>query len=152
MTGGSLEHQKEMEIRDFEARIDSMLSEGYALWNGFGLEPLGDEELHFVPDRVYFCCSGRHRENLAAACQSFYLFRRLHFMTEAGPEQTTLLGDYFFSSFSRYLIPIDSTRLTDRFSEYLKQDAQEGAGGRRAFSKETYARFIREISGMEELC
>lgn len=34
MTGESLEHQKEMEIRDFEARIDSMLSEGYALWNG----------------------------------------------------------------------------------------------------------------------
>ena len=38
------------------------------------------------------------------------------------------------------------------FYEYLKQDAQEGAGGRRTFSKEAYARFIREISGMEELC
>lgn len=152
MAGELLDHQKEMRISDFEARIDAMLSEGYVLWKGFGLGPLSEEDLHFVPDTVYFCCGSRHRENLAAACQSFYLFRKLHFMTEAQPEQTTLLGDYFFSRFSRCLIPIDSTGLTDRFSEYLKQDAQEGAGGRRVFSKEAYARFIRDISGMEELC
>ena len=152
MAGEHLDQEKEKKKREFEAKIDAMLAEGYGLWKGFGLEPLSEEELHFVPDSVYDCCRGRHRENLAAACQSFYLFRLLHFMTEAEPEQTTLLGDYFFSRFSGYLIPIDSTRLTDRFSEYLKQDAQEGAGGRRAFSREAYARFVREISGMEELC
>mgnify|MGYP003320264127 CR=1 FL=1 len=35
--------------------------------------------------------------------------------------ERTLLGDYFFSQFSLSLIPIDSTKLIDTFSDYIKQ-------------------------------
>lgn len=106
--------------------VNALLSEGYQMWEGFGLpEPEEKEKRLVIETAVKSCEGGKFQKEYAAACLSFYLFRKLHEMSESAPETGTLLGDYFFSRFSHYLIPIDNTRLIDLFSEYLKTDAKE---------------------------
>lgn len=62
-------------------------------------------------------------DGLEAACACFQRFRQLHAEKAQTPE-TVLWGDYYFSLFSSYLIPLDSVPLIDAFSAYLKRDAR----------------------------
>ena len=110
---------KAVELRD---RVDKMLSEGYRLWRQSGLQLPSAEERAIAADALASAYDGPHAAELAAACQSFHFFRKLHRMSQVSPTWSTLLGDYFFSQFSKYLIPLDSVRLTDTFSAYLKKD------------------------------
>ncbi|MEI3338943.1 MAG: hypothetical protein V8R80_02480 [Eubacterium sp.] len=131
-------------------KVDALLSEGYQMWERFGFRKLTEEERYLVAGCAADACKKREfAEDYAAACQSFFLFRKLHEWTEEFPETATLLGDYFFSRFSHYLIPIDSTRLIDLFSEYLKADTKEmfEKDGKAAFCMERYLDFVRKTAG-----
>ena len=132
---------------DVLGHVDALLAEGYRMWDSFGLIKLSEAEKHEIPQAAALACrKDVHRKEYAAACQCFFLFRRLHNQTEEVPEEATLLGDYFFSQFSHYLIPIDSTRLIDLFSEYLKQDTKCAADGSREFDKEGYLDFVKKAA------
>lgn len=125
--------------------VDSYLAQGYQFLEELGFEPLSEEEKYYSVNLVCSSFEGEYLVDLATACQCFYMFRKLHQMVEDNPEGATLLGDYFFSRFSHHLIPIDSTRLIDKFSQYLAQDTQKGVEGNYFFDKEKYEEFIKEI-------
>jgi hypothetical protein len=112
------------------ADVDALLSEGYRLWEETDLPPLGPWARYAAADAAGAVSGGPHRREFAAACQCFYLFRALHLLAEEFPASATLLGDYFFSQFSRHLIPPDNVPLINAFSDFLARDAcTDGAGG-----------------------
>jgi hypothetical protein len=117
-----------------------MFTEGYTLCREQGIDLPPEERRQAVLDvaRASFC--GEHAEDFASACLAFFLFQDLHGRACEAPATTTLLGDYFFSRFSKHLIPIDSVPLIDAFSEYL---AQCTSG-----TNEDYLAFIKTISGV----
>lgn len=114
--------------KEYRAEVRALLEEGYTLWNESGLPVLPQSERFLVSDVAVRAYSGEYAAKFAAACQCFYLFRSLHAMAPQYPAWATLLGDYFFSQFSKNLIPIDSVPLIDAFSRFLAKDAQEPAG------------------------
>jgi hypothetical protein len=104
--------------------VDRILNEGYRLWNESGIQLPTASERYIAADGLSGLYDGLNAAELAAACQCFYYFRKLHGMVHKYPAWSTLLGDYFFSQFSKNLIPLDSVPLTDAFSAYLKKDVQ----------------------------
>ncbi len=119
-----------------KARVVALLAEGYCLWSQSPLPELPYSERYIAADEATRVYRGKNAAELAAACQSFYLFRKLHSMAGDYPEWATLLGDYFFSQFSKNLIPLDSVPLTDSFAAYLSADTQS------ALCLEEYLEFI----------
>ena len=127
--------------------LNNLLFNGYQMWDRFGCYPLNEMEKHIVLQQaVTSCRTDCHTKEYAAACQCFFLYRKLHYMVEEQPEAATLLGDYYFSKFSQFLIPIDSTRLIDLFSEYLKKDAKEAAAGSKEFDLNRYLAFVKRAA------
>ena len=98
------------------------LQEGYGLWESAGLPKLPGSERYFISDELLSVYRGENALHLATACQCFWLFRKLHSYTDVDPIHTTLLGDYFFSLFSKNLIPIDSVALNNEFARLLSSD------------------------------
>lgn len=111
-----------MTSEELRGSVDKILAEGYRLWNGSSIQPPTVSERYIAADELACLYDGPNVVALAAACQCFYYFRKLHGMVREYPTWSTLLGDYFFSKFSKNLIPIDSVPLTDAFSAYLKND------------------------------
>ena len=122
------------------------LFEGYSLWEGFPLPSLNKFEKEEIPKTAFRCYSGEFARDFASACQSFYLFRKLHEDIDTNTDIKTLLGDFFFSRFSNHLIPIDNTKLINAFAEYLKRDSQREVEGKKKFSINEYKLFIEEAS------
>ena len=146
-----MKHSSEAERINLREAVDALLEEGYVFWDEMGLKPLSSGMRYDVVDAAGIAYDGVYLTQFAAACQSFFLFRELHrgvcdtenedyakdytedYTSETkfadgadcadDKEVNTLLGDYFFSSFSHNLIPIDSVPLIDAFSEYLAKDA-----------------------------
>ena len=118
------------------------ISEGYNLWEATGLPAPPISERYVISDESLSAYKGEHAVNLAVACQCFWLFRKLHGMTEENPVFATLLGDYFFSVFSKNLIPLDSVALNDEFARLLASDTQNpiGTGG--------FMEFVRTLPAM----
>lgn len=114
--------------------VKELLGEGYRLWEETPLPKLTTEERNRYVDLAGMVWDGPDQLHFAAVCQSFYLFRKLH--REMGEYQaySVLLGDLFFSLFSKNLIPLDSVPLTDAFAAYLDRDT--------AGMAEDYAAFI----------
>lgn len=134
-------------LSPLDNELNILLSEGYQMWERFGCIPLNEMEKHVVlAQAVNSCKTDCHTKDFAAACQCFFLYRKLHHMVEEQPETATLLGDYYFSQFSQFLIPIDSTRLIDLFSEYLKKDAKMSVNGNKEFDMEAYLAFIAKAA------
>lgn len=129
-----------MTTSDLRTEVDKRLSEGYRLWNDSALPQLPVSERYLASDEIAAVYNGAYDAELAAACQCFYLFRKLHCMLQNSPAWATLLGDYFFSQFSKNLIPIDSVELTDSFSRYLTADTQS------SFNTQEYLFFIRSLT------
>lgn len=102
--------------------IDMKLAEGYRLWDESGIPMPLESERNMAVNELAHLYNGPYAPDLAAACQCFSFFRKLHGMTGVSPTWATLLGDYFFSQFSKNIIPIDSVLLNDAFSHYLKND------------------------------
>lgn len=116
------------------------LREGFLLWEHSGMPlPDGEERCRYagLAGRIY---AGEHAAEFSAACQCFALFRTLHGQVRKFPTEATLLGDYFFSRFSRCLIPLDSVALTDAFADYLKADIAGRA--------EEYERFLEGLPAL----
>ncbi|MBR6349368.1 MAG: hypothetical protein IKR67_02360 [Lachnospiraceae bacterium] len=121
--------------------MDKRLGEGYSLWAEFLKDSAPEEYRYIGADAVMEGYDGRHTIDLASACQCFFWFRFLHEQTD---DKALLLGDYFFSRFSHWLIPIDSTPLIDAFSAYLKDDAQGTFNGR-VFDAAELENFFRQV-------
>ena len=133
-----------------DEELQTLLLEGYRMWERFGLDPLNEMEKHKVLGQaVASCKTDCHTKYYAAACQCFFLYRKLHYMVEKQPETATLLGDYYFSQFSQFLIPIDSPELIDLFAEYLKKDTKSAVDGKEAFEMKEYLAFV--TSAAEEI-
>lgn len=111
-----------MTSEEMRYQVDKMISEGYRLWKESGIPFPSVAERYIAADELLFIYDGPNAAELATACQCFYYFRKFHNMVAEYPKWSTLMGDYFFSQFSRYLIPLDSIPLTDAFSAYLKKD------------------------------
>jgi hypothetical protein len=116
-----------------------MFTEGYELCREQGID-LPPEDRRLAVLDVARASGGEHAEDFASACLAFYLFQDLHGRVDKDSAATTLLGDYFFSRFSKHLIPIDSVPLIDAFSEYLTQCTSG--------TNEDYLTFIKSISGV----
>lgn len=127
-------------------RCNDLLSEGYDFWDSLGFPPLSETEREEIPRLVFASTNCDHVASLAAACQSFFLFRTLHNQTEQGSAKAILLGDYFFGIFSKCLIPLDSTWLIDEFSVFLRGETEEGVRGSTTFDKGAYSRFVKGVS------
>ena len=104
--------------------ISQHLAEGYHLWESVGLTELPESERFVISDTLLSAYQGENAASLATACQCFWLFRKLHGMAERNPVHATLLGDYFFSVFSKNLIPLDSVALNGEFARLLASDTQ----------------------------
>ena len=129
------------------AEVEALFGQSRQIWERFGIIPDSDEERLRVMDCAARACENRTLAvDYTAACLCFYLFRKLHGMTEREPERATLLGDYFFSRFSHHLIPIDNTRLIDLFSGYLKRDVKRVGKEGPSFDMEGYLEFIRNAA------
>lgn len=123
--------------------LNTLLCEGYRMWERFGCIPLNEMEKHVVLEQAVSACqTNAHTKEYAAACQCFFLYRKLHHTVDEQPETATLLGDYYFSQFSQFLIPIDSPKLIDLFAEYLKNDTKLAAGGNKVFDMDAYLAFV----------
>ena len=127
-------------------QVEVNLFEGYSLWEGFSLPPLCENERNLIPKEAISCYSGEYSSDFATACQSFYLFRKLHEKDKENSQESTLLGDYFFSVFSKHLIPIDNTELIEGFADFLAVDTVREVKGKEEFSFDKYFEFIRCIS------
>lgn len=126
-------------------KVNTNLEFGYELWKQFGFTEIPKEEKNCIPEIIMEIYKGRHVSDLACACQCFYLFRKLHGDLDYDPAKATLLGDYFFSKFSFHLIPLDSVSLTNRFSDYLKQEILKEVKVRNGFDMESYVEFLYQI-------
>lgn len=124
----------------------SLLSQGYTLWESMGFPPLSQVEREEIPRLALEGNVHPNSQYLAAACQSFALFRTLHGKTEGGDPKAILLGDYFFGIFSQCLIPLDSTWLTLEFSKFLCEDTEGGVNGQSPFDKARYYAFIKDLT------
>jgi len=102
--------------------VKRQLQEGYNLWGSVKLPELSDSERYAISDELLSVYRGENAAHLATACQCFWLFRKLHSYTDENPIYATLLGDYFFSLFSKNLIPIDSVALNNEFARLLSSD------------------------------
>jgi hypothetical protein len=131
MTGGD-----SWALRD---EVGKALEEGYGLWDDTGLPPLPERERYAASDESLSVCRGENAVSLAVACQCFWAYRRLHGLTAAHPVYATLLGDYFFSVFSKNLIPVDSVALNDEFARFLAGDTTAPAG------VDSYLEFVRNL-------
>jgi len=133
------------EIAAIKEEIRRHLDEGYALLESAKLEPLPESERYMISDTLLSVYRGDNAASLATACQCFWLFRKLHGMIEQNPVHATLLGDYFFSVFSKNLIPLDSVALNGEFARLLASDAQTpvGLGG--------YIEFVRNLPAVLSL-
>lgn len=138
---------RENNLSPIVLELDMLLCEGYKMWDCFGCNPLNEMEKHSVIEQaVRACKTDCHTKDYAAACQCFFLFRKLHYGVGARPETATLLGDYYFSQFSQFLIPIDSPQLIDLFSEYLKKDTKQAADGATSFDMDAYLTFVTDAA------
>lgn len=131
-------------ITENRAKVDTLLEEGYRLWDESSLPAQYQSERYFAVDAASAVYQGKYSSEFAAACQCFYLFRKLHSMIQEYPAMATLLGDYFFSQFSRNLIPLDSVPLINAFSSYLAAEIQALDDG------EGYLDFIGSLSELME--
>jgi len=133
------------ELAQSRIKADKLLAEGYRLWSESGLPLPTESERYFAIDAALKAYNGKFSAEFAAACQCFYLFRKLHSLAQQHPAAATLLGDYFFSQFSKNLIPLDSVPLINAFSAFLADDikAQDNMEG--------YLDFIGSLPGMIEL-
>ena len=104
--------------------VERQLAEGYELWEAAKLPALSGSERYTISDELLSVYKGEGSASLATACQCFWLFRKLHGMAETNPIHSTLIGDYFFSVFSKNLIPLDSVALNNAFARLLSDDTQ----------------------------
>ena len=119
--------------------VAGLLAEGYALWESAGVPELAVSERYVISDALLTVYQGENAANLATLCQCFWLFRKLHCLIEENPVYATLLGDYFFSIFSKNLIPLDSVELNGEFARLLASDVLAPLG------IDEYLKFIRGL-------
>ena len=115
------------------------LAEGYGFWDEIGLPALPEPERYIAADESLSVYNGENAVSLAVACQCFWAYRRLHGLAPEHPVYATLLGDYFFSVFSKNLIPLDSVALNGEFARFLAGDTATPAG------VDSYLEFIRNL-------
>lgn len=132
-------------VNEHREKVDALLTEGYRLWDESDLPSLPQTERYLAADAAAELYQGKYSAEFAVACQSFYLFRKLHGLAVQYPAWGTLLGDYFFSQFSKNLIPLDCVPLIDAFSRFLEADAQE------TLNQEDYLTFIGSLPVPREL-
>lgn len=125
--------------------VETCLEYTYGMWNKFDFPKLTIAERKEIPETIARVYKGDYVSELAAACQCFFLFRKAHEYAEGEAAGAVLLGDYLFSRFSHYLIPIDSTRLIDEFASLLKLEILEEMKGRNGFDMENYINFLYKI-------
>ncbi|WP_178138524.1 hypothetical protein [Parasporobacterium paucivorans] len=140
-----------MNKRNLQEKLEALLSDGYGMMAEMGMEPFGEEERSLTAE--IFCTYPDIEKglNLAAAGQCFYCFCSLHNRIEENETAATLLGDYFFSRFSHFLIPLDSRQLIEEFSLYLQEESKDGVDGNRIFDTEKYRIFLNHISSEVEV-
>ena len=119
--------------------VRKLLEEGYKIWESSGMPMPPDSERYIASDALLSVYRGENAVELATACQCFRLYRRLHEMVGEYPIDATLLGDYFFSVFSKCIIPLDSVPVIDQFAVLLERDTQA------AVSEEEYMSFVRGL-------
>ena len=119
--------------------VSKHLAEGYDLCEKVGLPTPPESERYIASDESLSAYQGEHAASLAIACQCFWLFRKLHSIAEENPVYATLMGDYFFSIFSKNLIPLDSVALNDEFARLLSKDVEQPTG------IEGYINFVRNL-------
>lgn len=122
---------------------DTFLEEGYAMAGEFGLSvPDRAERSHITGKVLSAMCDHQNAVRLAAACEAYYVYRKLHARRGEGVEAATLLGDYFFSAFSRLMLPFQDTWLLDRFSEQLRINCVDSVKRGREIDIEDYLAFV----------
>ena len=128
-----------------KVRVVTFLADGYRLWSDSPVPELTYSQRYIASNMAAQVYEGEHAAEFAAACQCFYLFRQLHAMVDDYPKWATLLGDFFFSQFSKFLIPLDNVRLIDEFSNFLSKDTQSRQG------LENYMNFIQGLPAVMNL-
>jgi len=122
-------------------KVKDILAYGWELWReNLPIEP--EFQQCRVAREVLYTYDGKHAVSLAGACESFWLFRRLHEMAQAHPIYSTLIGDYFFSLFSKCLIELDNVEVTDKFAKLLTVDTFK------PISAEEYLNFVRGLQAV----
>jgi len=122
--------------------IAGQLAEGYEMWDSSPLPPLPDTERFQASDESLSVYSGENAKSLAVACQCFLMYRKLHRITDEYPIYATLLGDYFFSVFSKNLIPLNSVALNGAFAMFLAGDTNVPVG------IDGFLKFVRELPAL----
>ena len=122
-----------------KVQVVSLLADGYRLWSDSPVPELSHSQRYIASNMAAQVYRGKHSAEFAAACQCFYLFRKLHTMVEEYPKWATLLGDFFFSQFSKILIPLDNVQLINEFSRFLNSDTQSD------WELQNYMDFIKSL-------
>ena len=112
--------------------VNHLLNNDYDLLASLGIDLLKANDKELLPAFVL----SRHKDGinssyLAAACQCFYLFFRLHSLSDQETRKIILLGDYFFSRFMELLMLSGNIALLDHFSNFVINKSQS-----KTFNKE----------------
>lgn len=110
------------------------------MWDSPGLPDYPAQDCQRIAHRAQAVYSGPEQQAFSAACRAFYLYRYLHWRCTL-PEGV-LLGDYYFSLFSRHMIPLDCVALTEAFSDYLAGSTVS------PLSLEDYLEFLESLKGV----
>ena len=103
------------------------LNEIKSLWHD-DIPEYPEQDVKIITDAVTANCRD--------VCCCFYLFRYLHQTPTPG---ATLVGDYCFARFSKYLSELDSIPMTDTFAQYLREDTMSSK------SLENFLDFVRTL-------
>ena len=132
-------------------KVDDLLAEDYLLLADFGLAIDGEWERHFIPLLVLSvsynnqpAVSGKQIDAsaLAAACQSFSLFRRLHYQTDGDTASLILMADFCYGHFLRLLDKSQALHLLTSFSQFLAEDSRKAILGEKNLFMKDFAYFI----------
>ena len=144
-----------METASMMLAVNELLLEDYMMLDSLNAPMPSEEEKHYIPALIIAEMSvaasdpdGKKAVLLAAACQCFYMFRKFHYGREWNESLSIILGDYFSSRFSHFLVELDLKELPGKFSEFLQWDCEYAISGGDAFPLAEYVAFCRGICRM----
>lgn len=122
-------------------QIARMMQKNIRLWSQMGYGPICDPPMGSIAEAAVSglnACLERTvgprpmdekkiegwLKNYGAACQCYYLGSCLHQRTDQDTKTAVLLGDYLFGECSRFLIPLNSTRLIELFARRMQEEAK----------------------------
>ncbi|MDR3295333.1 MAG: hypothetical protein LBT26_05850 [Clostridiales Family XIII bacterium] len=128
-----------------EKQAQALLDEGYALMAEFGFGSLSGRDRDAVIQKALQVLGAIARApEIAAACQAFFLSRKLYEM-DGHNGARVLLGDYFISLAVKLVLPLENRQLLEDLSLRLKDYAVDSSRYLARFDFDAYLETVDTV-------